>query len=535
MTRYAIYARYSSDVQNESSIEDQITICRRFADTRGWEETGTFADAATSGSAMANRPGILAALRAIEAGKFDVLLAEDEDRVARDLEQQAHIFNRIRDAGGQLWTIATGKVELMHVAMKGFMAEDFIRNLSAKTKRGMRSNAEKGKATGSRLYGYRSAPGGDIVIIQEEAEIVRRIFAAYASGETPRDIASSLNADGIPAPRGGQWTASTINGSRQRGNGVLNTEQYAGVKVWNRFDMKKDRRTGRRISRPIPPEDWKRTDVPHLRIISNDVWEKARARKIQAGQSAPHTQRRYPRLFSGLLKCGHCGGTYTAYTSGKLVCATRREKGKSACENGRTPALAKVEEVVLQGLREELAKPEAVAAYVRAYHRASAERERTALAARAPLERKIAELERGIKRLVDVIERGSTSSTIEARLHELEAEKATASQQLAVFEDAPVVRLHPKAGEVYVGLIDRLRETLNQASAGSTEAQRGVRDAVRGLIDSIVITPRSQARGGPYHIEIRGKLRDFLSHSSEPEGGTGLIKVVAGGGLEPPT
>src|ERR1700741_1620211 len=113
--RVAIYARYSSDRQNEGSVADQIAVCSRYAEARGWEIARLFSDAAISGSAMANRPGLLDAIAAAGRGEFDVLLAEDEDRFARDLEHQAHVFNRIEGAGATLWTIATGKVELMHV------------------------------------------------------------------------------------------------------------------------------------------------------------------------------------------------------------------------------------------------------------------------------------------------------------------------------------------------------------------------------------------------------------------------------------
>ncbi len=296
--RCAIYARYSSDRQNERSIADQVAECTRFAESKSWTITATFSDAAISGSAMANRPGLNEALAAAERQEFDILLAEDEDRLARNLEHQAHVFNRLEDAGIRLVTIASGDVTDMHVALKGLMAQQYIRNLSAKTKRGMHSNAEKGLATGARLYGYRTEPGGRTEIVNDEADIIRRIFAAYAAGDTAREIAGSLNAEGVPGPRGGLWNASTISGSRQRGNGILNTEQYVGVKVWGRDTVKKDRQTGRRIHRYAPPEQWSRTPAPHLRIIDDETWSKVRARKDRA-KLTPHQAQRRPSLFGG--------------------------------------------------------------------------------------------------------------------------------------------------------------------------------------------------------------------------------------------
>lgn len=263
--RAAIYARYSSERQNERSIADQLAVCVRHAAAKGWSIVETYSDAAISGAAMANRPGLLDALGGAEGGKFDILLTEDEDRIARNLEHLAHVASRLRFAGVTLATLSTDQVEDMHVAFKGLLGAEYLKNLSQKTKRGMRSNAEKGLATGSRLYGYRSDPGGGMTIVEAEAILIRRIFAEYLAGASPRTIADRLNREGTPGPRGGLWSHSSICGSRQRGNGILHTELYAGVKVWNRMDVRKDPRTGKRTPRMKPEAEWQRTPVQHWR------------------------------------------------------------------------------------------------------------------------------------------------------------------------------------------------------------------------------------------------------------------------------
>lgn len=522
MTRVALYSRYSSDRQNERSIADQVALCSRYAADRGWEISRVFSDAAISGSAMANRPGLLDAIAAGERAEFDILLAEDEDRLARDLEQQAHVFNRIIDAGAQLWTVATGQVQLMHVAMKGFMAESFIQNLSAKTKRGMRSNAEKGLATGSRLYGYRGTEGGAIVIHEGEADTVRRIFADYAAGDTAREIALALNTEAVPGPRGGLWNQSTIVGSRQRANGILNTELYVGVKVWGRMDVRKDRRTGKRLPRMLPESDWKRTPVPHLRIVDDATWAAVRARKDRA---TPSTVQRRPGIFSGLLKCGACGGTYTVYTTGKLICATYREKG--TCTNRRTPNRAAVEARVLEGLRERILTPEAVATYVRTYHRARQARRAAETARRDPVERRLGEIDRGVERIIDAIVDGSATKPMKDRMMEMEAERERLQAELALIaeEPPPAFELHPGAADAYAGMVEELQVVLREVTTGETRAQRQLVENVRGLIDRIVITPLTQDRGGPIDIVLHGTLARFMG---EPEGNVGLGALVAG-------
>ena len=96
---------------------------------------------------------------------------------------------------------------------------------------------EAGKTLGGVSYGYRivrrllddgAEATGEREIDVDQAGIVRRIFAEYAAGQAPRRIAARLNAENVSGPRGGLWNASTINGSRQRRNGVLNNELYLG-------------------------------------------------------------------------------------------------------------------------------------------------------------------------------------------------------------------------------------------------------------------------------------------------------------------
>src|SRR5690606_8358711 len=122
---------------------------------------------------------------------------------------------------------------------------------------------------GGRAYGYKPVPGqpGALEIVPDEAEVVRRIFTAYAAGASPRTIAAQLNADGITPPRGTRWNASTINGNGKRGYGILRNPLYAGQQVWNRVRMVKDPATGKRVSRPNPESEWQAIDVPHLAIV----------------------------------------------------------------------------------------------------------------------------------------------------------------------------------------------------------------------------------------------------------------------------
>lgn len=536
MTRVALYARYSSAQQNERSIGDQLTVLLRHAAAKGWSVVGTYTDAAISGSAMANRPGLLNALAAAEAGDFDLLLAEDEDRIARNLEHLAHVANRLTDAGVGIATLSNDRIQDMHVAFKGLIAQDFIRNLSQKTKRGMASNAAQGLATGARLYGYRSQPGGAIEIVPDQAEVIRRVFSLYADDRlTTRQIAALLNAEEIPSATGRKWNASAIQGSRQRGNGILHSEIYSGVKVYGRVEMRKDRTTGKRISICKPASEHRRVAVPHLRIVDQDLWNRAQALKLANTVGNPETRKRparRPYLLSGLVFCGQCGAGYTAQGANRLACASYREKGPTVCSNRRHVNRTDVEARVLTGLRERLLSPEAVGAFIRAYHAEWDRLSGLARDRRRPAEKRLGEVTRAIDRAVDAIVGGAGDvSALGARLRQLETEKADLTAQIdAIDQDAPPpTQLHPRIGEVYVQRVERLQTLIDTGHPADTDHDRALIESVRDLIARIEITPESNETRSPYAVTLHGDLARLLRQDTPAHVGG---RLVAGGGVE---
>ncbi|HWL48008.1 MAG TPA: recombinase family protein, partial [Sphingomonadaceae bacterium] len=209
MTRAAIYARYSSDRQSETSAEDQARLCRARADKEGWNVVDVFADLALSG-ATRNRPGLNALLDRL--GDLDLVLAEALDRISRDQEDIAAIYKRLRFAGVRLVTLSEGEIGEIHIGLKGTMAALFLKELGEKTRRGQIGRVAAGRIPGGLSYGYIAdlTPNergiierGRRRVATDQAAIVRRIFAEFLSGRSPRAIAKRLNEEGIPAPAGG--------------------------------------------------------------------------------------------------------------------------------------------------------------------------------------------------------------------------------------------------------------------------------------------------------------------------------------------
>jgi DNA invertase Pin-like site-specific DNA recombinase len=101
--RCAVYARYSSDLQRETSIEDQIALARRYAEQQGWTvlDEHIYTDPAVSGASLEGRPGITALLAAaaISPRPFDFALVEDSSRTGRDLPDELHIMRMLKFLG----------------------------------------------------------------------------------------------------------------------------------------------------------------------------------------------------------------------------------------------------------------------------------------------------------------------------------------------------------------------------------------------------------------------------------------------------
>ena len=183
MTRVALYARYSSDNQREASIEDQLRICREQAKREKWKIVGTYKDAGISGASMILRPGIQALLQDAQAGQFDIVLAEALDRISRDQADVATFYKHLKFAGVPIVTLSEGEISELHVGLKGTMNALFLKDLAAKTHRGIRGRVEDGKSGGGLCFGYNvvkqlDARGdpirGDREINEAEANVVRR-------------------------------------------------------------------------------------------------------------------------------------------------------------------------------------------------------------------------------------------------------------------------------------------------------------------------------------------------------------------------
>jgi site-specific DNA recombinase len=223
--RVSIYARYSSDLQRAASIEDQVLVCTERVGREKWTLAATYTDRGISGASHL-RPGYQKLLEGARNGEFDIVLAEALDRISRDQEHVASFFKLMSFAGIRIVTLAEGEISELHVGLKGTMNALFLKDLADKTRRGLRGRVEQGRSGGGLCYGYTVADNengerGSREIVQAEAAVVRRIFADFAAGKSPRRIAAELNREGIRGPGGRPWGDTTIRGHALRGTAAV--------------------------------------------------------------------------------------------------------------------------------------------------------------------------------------------------------------------------------------------------------------------------------------------------------------------------
>jgi site-specific DNA recombinase len=358
MSIAAIYARKSND-QNlpdeEKSVTRQVERAHAYAARQGWvvPPEHVYTDDGISGAEFVKRPGFLALMNALKPRPpFQVLVTMEQARLGRSLDEVPLVLRRLTDAGVRVWTYLTESEIKRESAADWFMVtalafvDDMHREQSRqRTRDALRRHAERGHVAGGLCYGYRNVREAGHVrreILEAEAAIVRRIFQAVADGAGYVTVATHLNADGIPAPRGGgAWVASSIRA-------MLYRELYRGRPQYG-LTRWVDSGGTKRKERVRDAASWVTTQSPALAIVSDELWPRAHRRLEAARILYPGRPRRTPHqgrlppvptsgryLLTGVLQCGHCGGgLQMSRQSGRrgrglwlyYVCSRQRTRG----------------------------------------------------------------------------------------------------------------------------------------------------------------------------------------------------------------
>lgn len=333
--KIAIYARYSTENQNDRSIEDQFDVCKDYITKNSINgRVQFFSDRAISGSRRENRPDLEKMMRLVEDGKISVIVSESMSRLSRDMADMSNIHKMAHYKNVDISTAHEGLLNKMIIGITGTMNSMQIDQTKAQVCRGQGGNIKAGKIACGLAYGYsvrylndKGEPEGGLRDIKKaEADVIRRIYNEFINGSSVAAIRRKLNEDGIPAPRGGLWNTVTISGHNGRGGtGILQNPIYKGLLIWNRNPDRKHPMTGARQSIQNDPSKWVQKYEQSFQIIDTETWEKAqdmfakRRRKNKAGKSYDH----FPINFY----CGHCSKPLLRHDAKNFICSQAKHYG----------------------------------------------------------------------------------------------------------------------------------------------------------------------------------------------------------------
>lgn len=233
ITRVAGYVRVSTNEQADSGfgLAVQRQAIEDYARAAGYELVQIYEDAGLSGSLpVAERPALAALLAAVDAGELDAVIVKSSDRFARSLAVSVDVYRRLDAAG--IKYISITEPGLSAGLMRGILAtiaDDERTRILERTSTGRRQKASTGAYAGGGVpYGYKlvgSRKTATWELDEPAAATVRRVFELRASGLTYAGVMDSLNAAGVPAPRGGKWLIRSVFN-------LLNNPAYTGQRRW---------------------------------------------------------------------------------------------------------------------------------------------------------------------------------------------------------------------------------------------------------------------------------------------------------------
>ena len=321
-----IYVRVSTErqVQEGYSISAQKENLTKFAESHDFKVYDIYADEGISGKDIEGRPSVKRLIQDIKVGKIDVVLLQRFDRLTRSISDTQEFIDLFKEYDVDAWSISDGGMVDITSSNGRFMAllkglfGQHERELTAeRIKDAFSRKAREGYTLccGCTPYGYRREKGNKVIIIkQDEAKVVRRIFKMYVEGISLTAIAKTLTAEGVPTKRAGQ----TIN--IKKDGKIVDTKTFVGV--WSskliRLMLSNPVYIGK-VRYGIGRKDYYIGDGHHKPIISEKMWNKVQD-KIGRIETKVHTNRPKDDVyFCGTLICGVCGKKLTtSRTIGRL-------------------------------------------------------------------------------------------------------------------------------------------------------------------------------------------------------------------------
>ena len=415
----AVYARYSDGSrQTDQSIEGQLAEAQRFAAARGLTIIREYCDRRISGRTD-DREQFQRMLRDSAKGEWTVLITWKNDRIGRDRYELAVNKHTLRRNGVTIFYVAeqipdSPEGVILEATLEA-MAEYYSLQLSANVRRGRRESVKKGRIVSSLPYGYASDAGKNIVVDPVQADVVRRVFREYAGGRPLKQIADALNAEGHRNARGNPFRINQLTY-------MLKNRKYVGEYVLDG-----------EILGAVPE------------IVDRALFDKAQEMLVRNRRAPKKEWTKVEYLLTGKLFCGHCeapmvgvsgtgrhGGTYHYYD-----CMGHRKK----CCKKKPVRKDWIEQQVIEQIRRVLADDVLLAQIAdNAWKLFESEKDTSY---EDGLRRRLAEVDKGIKNIVQAVEQGMVSPALTERMNALELQRTELQESLSTARlsaDIPITR-----------------------------------------------------------------------------------------------
>ena len=340
--KIAAYCRVSTEKEAQiDSLEKQIEFFNEFTKKNGYELYKLYADEGISGKQIKHRKQFQQMMIDAKAKKFDKVVVKDVSRFARNTVDLLQSVRELKSYGVQVDFLNNGEVmeggSEFILTILGAMAQQESANMSKRVKFGKDITAKKGRVP-NLVFGYDKIPDEryTLKINEEEAKIVKEIFESYVyKGIGTTKIAWNLNDRGIRTKKTkSKWVQTSIVR-------MLKNPIYTG-RVTNKKSEVTDFITGAR--KELPEEEWIIVEKPEMRIISDELFNRAQELLEQRSNEFKLNNKREKTeyVFSTLIYCKHCGYSFRRikrkYTADgpeyiRWVCSGRNSMGVNHCPN----------------------------------------------------------------------------------------------------------------------------------------------------------------------------------------------------------
>ena len=336
-TRVVAYCRVSTASDEQLiSLDTQKAHYEDYIKSNAeWEFAGIFYDEGITGTKKECRDGLNSLVAACEKGLVNMIITKSISRFSRNTTDCLELVRKLISLNVTVIfekeNINTGSMESeLMLSILSSLAESESVSISENSKWSIQKRFQNGTYIISYPpYGYENV-GGEMIVVPEQAEIVKKIFEDTLAGKSTHAIAKELNDCGVTSKKGGKWTPGAINA-------IIRNEKFTGDVIFQKTY------TDSQFSRHTNDGELNQylCENHHEPIVSHEIFDKAnevlnqRGREKGNGERTERYQNRYG--FSGRIKCGECGGVFKRRIhykpSGSYIawCCTHHIEDRHSC------------------------------------------------------------------------------------------------------------------------------------------------------------------------------------------------------------